>query len=669
MEEKFRLPETSVVTKDCLSKDFIFEQEARSILKKIGAIIQNEVDEEKKDDEKSYYVNNIIGIIGGRGSGKTSLIASILETIRNKDKNVYIDISEVQKSDIICLVDLIDPKAIPDFIGIIDLVLASLFSYFKEGIKDIKETERESLFQKFERLNKIVSILSQTQRTEVIENPGDLYDLASLVTLRSALEELVQDLLGAQIPKEEKTKRENERKSVFIIAIDDFDLDTTNSLRMLYELSTFLNIRGIIFMLAMDEQVFNYEIERARIKEMSDFGRATEQIVEIASQSRSSARFRSIEPIRIFNKDTVAKFGVETIASQAREYRSQLTTKFIPFDFRFDMKAHGFAKDEGKFEMLVDDLSDWLFGFSKTDLPWKGKLASAARMFCGQFRNALVMTSNLRSRNQILNRILDLLTERKIFQEPFEDFYVNDNSNLKLLSDALKNYPPVPSTRQKDEREILRKLAQEIDNAVNLVDRQFDELSGDSAYSVSDSITDGENSTSIYDLFQSFWAEHPCAYFAYQQIVSKIDSYDYEEFATLYLELLKFYRNKTVGNKVNLQKSENGYEIGAVVLSAMSLHENLLAVDFRNISRDLRIMLNMLKSNSAKIVKRDVLNLLTELRDYFRRKEGFPMEQLEELNDLRKRLQGIPWTKDSEEKRDVLDELRKELEKLGKYLR
>ena len=197
-EKKYRLPETSVVTENCLSKDYIFEHEARSILKKIGAIIQPGYGEEK-EKEKAYYENNIIGIIGGRGSGKTSLIASILETIKNKGNGEYIDITEVRESNIICLTDIIDPKAIPDFIGIIDLVLASLFYYFKEHLNIIKESERESLFQQFERLNKIVSILSQTQRTEVIENPGDLYDLASLVTLRKALEDLVNNLLKAQI--------------------------------------------------------------------------------------------------------------------------------------------------------------------------------------------------------------------------------------------------------------------------------------------------------------------------------------------------------------------------------------------------------------------------------------------------------------------------------------
>ena len=186
-EKKYRLPETSVVTENCLSKDYIFEYEARSILKKIGAIIHPE---DGVENEKAYYENNIIGIIGGRGSGKTSLIASILETIKNKGKGVYMDITSVRESNIIWLTDIIDPKAIPDFIGIIDLVLASLFYFFKEHINIIKETERESLFQQFERLNKIVSILSQTQRTEVIENPGDLYDLASLVTLRKALEDM-----------------------------------------------------------------------------------------------------------------------------------------------------------------------------------------------------------------------------------------------------------------------------------------------------------------------------------------------------------------------------------------------------------------------------------------------------------------------------------------------
>ena len=662
-EKKYRLPETSVVTENCLSKDYIFEYEARSILKKIGAIIHPE---DGVENEKAYYENNIIGIIGGRGSGKTSLIASILETIKNKGKGVYMDITSVRESNIICLTDIIDPKAIPDFIGIIDLVLASLFYFFKEHINIIKETERESLFQQFERLNKIVSILSQTQRTDVIENPGDLYDLASLVTLRKALEDLVNNLLKAQIPEDYQAKKEKQKDSVFILAIDDFDLDTNNSLRMLYELSTFLNIKGIIFMLAMDDQVFNYEIERARIKEMSDFGRATEQIGEIASLSRSGGRFRNIEP-RVF-KDTLARYGVERIASQATEYRFQLTTKLIPLDFRFDMKAHGVANYEDKFRPRVDALFDWLFGFSGSHLSGKGKLGIVMKAFCTQVRDALVVTSNLRSRNQMLNQILDLLEERTQSQKSVDWSTYNEEKNLKALSDALKNYP-LSEPNQGIEKNFLKKLAAEIDKVVENGDLLYFALD-DSEYPISDYITDGESGTSIYRLFQPFWTTHPCAYYAYQRIVSMMDWNDNEEFANLYYDLLTYYKNNigdAKGEKINLQKSDKNYTIGKVTLSAMSLHENLFAFDYSKISRELRNLLDMLKGGS-KIVKRDALNFLAELRDYFARKDGFPIAFLEEVNDLRKKMQGIPWTRESEQKREVLEELREELEKLRKYL-
>ena len=56
-EKKYRLPETSVVTENCLSKDYIFEYEARSILKKQERSFNPDMEKKKK---KKKHIMKII---------------------------------------------------------------------------------------------------------------------------------------------------------------------------------------------------------------------------------------------------------------------------------------------------------------------------------------------------------------------------------------------------------------------------------------------------------------------------------------------------------------------------------------------------------------------------------------------------------------------------------
>lgn len=635
-----RLPETSVVTKDCLSKDFVFSQESRDILKKIGEIIRR-----SKTEGNAFYVNNVVGIIGGRGSGKTSLIGSVLKTINENKKSI--DIPEIKEGNFICLSELIDPKSLPNYIGIIDLVLASLFSYFKEKIGFIKESERDELFERFESLNKTVSILSQKERIDVIENPSDLYDIASLIDLRKKMEDFVQVLLDAD---------ESIKNTAFLMAIDDFDLDFGNCLKMVFEISTFLNIKGIVFLLAMDDKIFDYEIEQFRIKELSDFGVATSSIVENASQ------FRNIR-MKSADKDSILKFGIDEIVSQAREYRSQLSTKFIPSDLRVTMQEHSLESQEINHQ--INALMDWLFGFSLEDLPKNCIVEKTVCEFCDLFKDSLLITSNLRSRNQLLNQILDLLEKKGNAKLPFID-----TRYLRSLTDALKNYPASTTTSRKANKPFLKTIALEIDKyLIDGID-SIELSTGNKGDIIIDSISNGEHSINLLSAFSSFFTEHPCAHYAYQAIVSKLNnSFEQEtEFADAFFSLLSFYNSKEE-NPIYLEKKEGMYVFGEVSLSGAALKQNLFSLNYRVIAEKIRNILKSLRYGK-KVVKRDILNLLSDLRDFSTSNEMIPYGTVNDLNELRKRISGIvPWAEESEGKSDVLEELRSQLIRIEKYLR
>ena len=628
------LPETAVATDNCLDRNFIFYKEASLILEKLDEILKSFIGK-NEDDLSSLYYNNVIGVIGKRGSGKTSLMGSVIRTLR---KNGGIPKPGSENGMICGLVEPIDPKSLPDYFGIIDLFLGLLFSDFTQHSNEYEESKIDGIFQLFEKANQIISLLAQKDRKDVLLNSSDLYQLSALASIKDMLARLVDELLNA--------RRTNDRRSMFkafLICIDDFDLDSTNCYTMAIELMSFLNIKGVIFLLGMDADIFETEICRNRIRELSDYGNA------------SSSVFDGYRPLGLYAQRTgltnALPFAPQ-IAESAREYSTQLSMKFIPADFRVSMGEHDIGKKSEELDDVINYFCYWLFGFSKRDLHGDYQ-EKAFYHICDAFSSTLRVTSNLRSRNQILNKIIAHISDS--FKKT-----TDEERRLNLLNSGidglLRNYPSVNIKGRLD----LKELASEIEACKT----RFYNLGH---YKQISSVPVGlENDDRK---FVDFFAEHPCGLWAYNKLAPSDDPNNPTKVIEELHDFLSVY-SKLLGLDVSPLVIDNEGSISFDFDRRIVDKSSYLDYLPNPADGDLLDSINVALKAPKKQTKRFYSSLFSNLLDYGISNSIFPSSIADDIRDLQNKLEKTtPWRGESETKRQFLDFMKRTLERAKRYLR
>lgn len=221
-----------------------------------------------KEMQNEHFIhNNIIVFNGDRGSGKTSCMLSVKELLCNghlKQKCLSkLDITDVQRN-VLTDTDFFSTKIIePIFFdekhNILELFIGTLFGNFREFGKHLSQEKRYVLLELFSNAKKDLSLLNGSVNLSEDDNLEQLDDLVASMNIKKSLWELVGKYLEIMYPSS---------NAQLVLCIDDIDLNMTEGYHMIDQIRKYLNIPGLIILLAIKmDQLANV----IRIKYSKDY--------------------------------------------------------------------------------------------------------------------------------------------------------------------------------------------------------------------------------------------------------------------------------------------------------------------------------------------------------------------------------------------------------------
>ncbi|WP_234117230.1 hypothetical protein [Clostridium hydrogenum] len=231
----------------------------------------------KKDKEEA---NNIIAFVGERGTGKSSAMVSFAETLKHiNDKGTNLDklgLEKFKKLKDVSFVnlDIIDPALLEDKESIFEIIIAKMFSKFKEQMEKqsdaLEYDDKKRLLKKFQKVYMDLKTINTDRKDMLKESPYSediietLISLASGSNMRKSFIELVNEFLEMFGDKKDKDKR------FLVIPIDDLDMNIKHSAEMAEQIRKYLMVPNVIVLMAIKmgqlkdsiEQMYrkNYEV-------------------------------------------------------------------------------------------------------------------------------------------------------------------------------------------------------------------------------------------------------------------------------------------------------------------------------------------------------------------------------------------------------------------------
>ena len=203
------------------------------------------------NDERIRERNNIIAFIGERGSGKTSCLRSIYQALPKHEKSIT-----SKQNTIIYNNDLqiIDPSYFDDHSNILEIVIAHMFKTFKKNVNnnshDLREDKLENkrhLVKCFQAVKDALDSLNRTKKEDKYHNDSieELSKMAAGSNLHEEMEELVKSYLNYF---HEGTL---DCKKILVIAIDDLDVQTNHTYKMVEQIRKYLIIDNVIILIGV----------------------------------------------------------------------------------------------------------------------------------------------------------------------------------------------------------------------------------------------------------------------------------------------------------------------------------------------------------------------------------------------------------------------------------
>lgn len=228
-------------------KNSIFKDVYDNAAKNVNEIIKQSLIDSKYDE-----YNNIIAFTGERGKGKSSSMISFLNSLTEVDQNnikkheaFYTDeVYSLVSKKTFGTIDIIDPSLFRGKESLFEIIIAKMFSKFQEAIKDsnckISDDDRRKILTYFQTVFENLKIIKGNRNNlfeqETIEA---LSNLATSSNLKKAFQDLVESYL-----------KEFLSKDFLVIAIDDFDLNTSGAYDMLEDIRQFLIQKKIILLIS-----------------------------------------------------------------------------------------------------------------------------------------------------------------------------------------------------------------------------------------------------------------------------------------------------------------------------------------------------------------------------------------------------------------------------------
>ncbi|MBU3178428.1 KAP family NTPase [Clostridium estertheticum] len=257
----------------------------------VKEILDNTQEYYDKKKKKEFFkdkeeANNIIAFTGERGTGKSSVMISFAESLKtvendsnDLDKVAFEKFIELKEVSFVNL-DIIDPALLDDKESIFEIVIAKMFSKFKEYLEKedgkLEFDDKKRLLKKFQKVYKDLKVIN-TDRKDFFKDGADgedilqtLVSLASGSNMRKSFIELVNEYLRF-FSNDNNKDRDNDREQRFlVIPIDDLDMDIKHSAEMAEQIRKYLMVPNVIILMAIKieqlkdsmEQMYrnNYEV-------------------------------------------------------------------------------------------------------------------------------------------------------------------------------------------------------------------------------------------------------------------------------------------------------------------------------------------------------------------------------------------------------------------------
>jgi len=254
------------ITPIAIEHSIFYKQYSLAMTSIAELIAYNKVLKEKNVQNEHSIRNNIIVFNGDRGSGKTSCMLAVKEMLcSNNAKQKYLSDLEITNAQKEVLnntnfypTEVLDPIFFDENHNILELFIGTLFSSFKTIGKEVGQEKRYALLELFSKAKRNLSLLNKNGISDD-DNLEQLDDLVASMNIKKSLWQLVEKYLEFVYPSE---------NSQLILCIDDIDLNMTEGYQMIDQIRKYLNIPGLVILLAIKmDQLANV----IRIKYSKDY--------------------------------------------------------------------------------------------------------------------------------------------------------------------------------------------------------------------------------------------------------------------------------------------------------------------------------------------------------------------------------------------------------------
>lgn len=210
----------------------------RNEYKKANELIKNIIIKKQNAQRDGYDKSsafNVISFVGSRGSGKTSLMLSLLSDLSSRDDDEcmymdlqYIDISTLRKEE-----------------DIIAIILSRMLNRLDVMSSSRHQEALQRLYKRFDSIYK--NLLNLNEKKRFVEGQSafrTLQNLASSYTLAEEFKELVKNFI--EYIEMEKRDSHGNKRYYLIIALDDIDLSNSGTYSLLEQIYEYLMVPGLI---------------------------------------------------------------------------------------------------------------------------------------------------------------------------------------------------------------------------------------------------------------------------------------------------------------------------------------------------------------------------------------------------------------------------------------
>lgn len=231
-------------------------------------MLEHIIHENFENSDMKEYNNpaNILSFIGGRGSGKTSVMMSMAKALQEYDGYRKMPFGAFNKDDSLrftCL-DCIDASLLEKGEDIFNVVLAQIFEKYiamESRVDGMGHRSENYDFHKREGLKKIETIYRIVREIEAMNDKkgsnvtssylSDLDSLSSSQRVKKEFQELINIFIGVLEAKNRNSVGYGP-KYYLVIPIDDIDLNVEYGFTMLEKINRYLMVKNVIILLTLD---------------------------------------------------------------------------------------------------------------------------------------------------------------------------------------------------------------------------------------------------------------------------------------------------------------------------------------------------------------------------------------------------------------------------------